>query len=354
MKIIQVLPFFGFGGAETMCESLIYELKSLGHDVIAVSMYDYHSDITDRLERSGVGIRYLNKKSGLDLSLISKMKRLFKAERPDVVHTHLYAPKYAFPAAIACKVPHKIHTIHSIATKECGFLDRKQNKLFFKLFGIVPVALSELVQDTVVKEYHLAKNKVPVVFNGVNLSKCIQKTDYSTQEKFKVIHIGSFQSVKNHAGLIDSFKIFNSKYPCSELDLIGYGELEDNIKNYVAEQGLLGCVNFLGKQSNVAEFLNKADVFCLPSFYEGIPMSIIEAMGTGLPIVATAVGGVPDMLTNDIATLTQVDTNEIAAAFERYYLDASLREKHGQAVLERALAFSSQIMAEKYLEIYNN
>ena len=73
MKIAQIMPEFGLAGAEIMCENLTYELVKAGHEVVVISMYDYHSAITDRLEQAGVEIRYLGKKPGLDVSMIPKM-----------------------------------------------------------------------------------------------------------------------------------------------------------------------------------------------------------------------------------------------------------------------------------------
>ena len=93
MKIIQVIPMFGLAGAETMCENLTLALINQGHDVKVVSLYDYHSAITDRLEKSNVSISYLGKKKGWDNTIIPKLIRLFRKEKPDIVHSHLYAIK---------------------------------------------------------------------------------------------------------------------------------------------------------------------------------------------------------------------------------------------------------------------
>ena len=81
MKIIQIIPQFGLAGAETMCENLAYELKKLGHEVIVLSLFDYQSPITDRLEKEQIDVRYLGKKIGLDLSIINKLIKIFKEEK---------------------------------------------------------------------------------------------------------------------------------------------------------------------------------------------------------------------------------------------------------------------------------
>lgn len=354
MKIVQVMPEFGLAGAETMCENLIYELIKFGHDVTVISMYDYHSAITDRLENAGVSIRYLGKKRGIDFSMISKMTRIFKEVEADIVHTHRYCAEYAIPAAILAGVKHRVHTVHNIAAKENKKIARKLNKFFFKHCRLIPVALSELIRDSIVKEYGISKDKIPVIYNGIDLSKCLPKTDYSVHGDFKILHVGRFSSQKNHSGLLNSFKIFHDMHPDSELWLIGDGEKKAEIERYVAENNLDESVRFLGLQSNVYGYMHDADIFALPSNYEGIPMTLIEAMGTGLPIVVTAVGGVPDMLVNqDSAILTDVNVELVASAFEKYYLNSNMRCQYGHKAKEESWFYSSQNMCENYLSIYD-
>ncbi len=353
MKIVQVMPNFGIGGAEIMCENLIYEQVKLGHDVVVISMYDYHSAITERLEAAGVSIIYLGKKSGLDISMIWKIKKTLKELSPDVVHTHRYCAQYAIPAAILARVKRRVHTLHSIATKENGKLGRVLNKFFFKHCCLTPVALSEAVRETVVKEYKLKKEKIPVIYNGIDLSKCVPKIDYSADGNIKIIHVGRFVEVKNHKGLVDAFEIFHAENPKSELWLIGDGEKRVEIQTYIKGKSIEGDVKFFGVQNNVYGILHDADIFTLTSIYEGIPMTLIEAMGTGLPIVATSVGGIPNMLTNnESAILTAVESQEIADAFLKLAKDEGMRKKLGQNAFSRSLEFSSEKMAKEYIEIY--
>ena len=353
MKIVQIMPEFGLAGAETMCENLTYELRKLGHEVVVISMYDYHSAITDRLESAGICVKYLHKKPGMDFSMILKMKKVLEEVHADVVHTHLYCAQYALPAAIMAGVKHRVHTVHNIAEKENGKLARKLNKFFFKQCNLKPVALSELIRDSVEEEYKIKRENIPVVFNGIDLFKCVPKDNYEVKENFKILHIGRFSEQKNHVGLLKSFHLFHKKYPNTELWLIGEGEKQSEVDAYVRQNGLSKHVKFLGLQSNVYQYLYNADIFTLPSNYEGIPMTLIEAMGTGLPIVATAVGGVPDMLTNGVNALLVDNTPEaIAKAFEQYLLSEDLRKEHGEKARERSDAFSAFTMASEYERIY--
>lgn len=353
MKIMQVIPAFRLAGAEVMCENLCIALKNAGESVIAVSLYSEKTAITDRLEKAGVHIEYLNKKPGFDASIIFKLVKLFKREKPDVVHTHIYASKYGLIAAVLAGIEKKVHTVHSVAQKEQGNLGKKVNSFMYKHFDVVPVALSQEVRKSISDVYGLCKDSVPTIFNGIDLSKCITKTNYKENKIFTILHIGRFMQVKNHEILIRAFATFVKKHPCSKLQLLGEGEMFDEMQNLAKMLDVADKVEFLGLQSNVYPFLHKADVFCLPSEYEGVPMTLIEAMGTGLPIIASNVGGIPDMLTNnEDALLIKPTSDELNEAMERLYQSDTLREKFGKKVKKKAIVFSSEEMAKKYERIY--
>lgn len=353
MKVIQIMPEFGLAGAEIMCENLSYELMRQGDDVMIISLYEYHSAITERLEKKGIKVFYLDKKPGLDFSMIGKMIKIFKSEKPDVIHTHRYVMQYAIPAAIIVGVKHRVHTVHNVAQKENTNVARKANNLFYKFAHVIPVALSEEVQKTIVEEYHIDSKNIPIILNGIDLSKCIVKTNYEVNDYFNILHIGRFSEQKNHVGLIEAFSIFVKEHPNTILSLIGDGEKKEEIQQLVREKGISDKVKFLGIKSNVYSYLNKADVFILPSIYEGVPMTLIEAMGTGLPIIATAVGGVPDMLRNDEEGLiVNCNVKEIADAMDSLYIDKKIREYLGKKALKRSKIFSAENMANEYKKTY--
>lgn len=354
MKVIQVIPNLCMGGAETMCEALTLELVKNGIEVVIVSLYNYQTPITERLIQSGVRIAFLDKKRGLDLLIIKKLSSLFKKEKPDVIHTHLYATTYAIPAAVLAGVRKRIHTVHNVAQKENYGLGKILNKCFFKIFHLVPVALSSIVQESIAKEYRLKKERIPVISNGIDLNKCLPKTNYAIVDKtFKILHIGRFMEQKNHKGLIEAFSIFHLKHPNSRLQLIGDGEKRNDIEKMVEALDLNNAVDFLGLQDNVYSDLHNADIFTLTSLYEGVPITIIEAMGTGLPIVSTSVGGITDMLTDGKnALLTPVDSKKIAEAFLELADSQEKRMLLGKNAKMAAVKFSSEIMAKEYLDIY--
>lgn len=354
MKILQVIPYFCFGGAETMCENLTYALLAQGHQVTVVSLYPERTPIALRMEQAGVRILYLDKKLGLDLSMIPKLMKIMRAEKPDAVHTHLDVIKYAVAAAKLCGIRRCVHTVHNVADKEAeGRLQKWINGLYFKLGWSVPVALSPQVKDTVVDFYGLPEKKVPVIYNGVDLSRCIPRERYAISGGVNLVHIGRFNAQKNHRRVLEAFSLFRSHCPESRLQLLGDGELMPQTRELAKELGLEESVRFLGSQSNVYPYLREADIFLLPSDYEGMPMTVIEAMGTGLPIVATKVGGVPDMITHgESGLLTGLSAREVCDACVKLAKDETLRKKLGTRAKEESLRFSADHMARCYAQAY--
>lgn len=353
MKIAQIIPNLRVGGAEIMCENLVKVLKEKKHNIIVISLYNDRTVITDRLEKIGVKIYFLGKKKGIDVTQIFKLVKVFGIEKPDVVHAHLYASSYAMIAATLFGCKTKVLTIHSLAQKDNSRLGRAINRLLFSKMNVVPVALNETVKETVVRQYKLNPECVPVVYNGIDLSNCIIKTDYDFGENYKILHVGRFSPVKNHDLLINAFSVIAQEIKNVKLILVGAGELLEIIQKKVFDLGLIDRVEFMGQQENVYQYYHEADVFVLPSVYEGMPMSIIEAMGTGLPVIASKVGGIIDMIDNDVnGVLIEPSIDELVKQIVDLYKNKKRRISLGKEALIRAKCYSADNMAFKYLSIY--
>lgn len=354
MKILQVIPYFCFGGAETMCENLTYGLIAMGHDVTVVSLYDDQTPIARRMEAAGVKILYLDKKLGLDLSMVPKLMKIMRREKPDVVHSHLNVIKYTVAAAKLSGIRRCIHTVHNVAHEEAeGRVEKIISTIYFRLGLATPVALSPEVRATIVSFYGLKEQKVPVIYNGVDLGKCCAKEDYALAKPARLLHIGRFNVQKNHKGLLEAFAKIAEICPHCTLQLIGDGELREETEKLAVSLGLDNKVAFLGNQTNIYSFLQEADIFLLPSIFEGMPMTIIEAMGTGLPIVASRVGGVPDMLEDGTSgLLVPCEPDAVAQAVLQLLQQDDLRKKLGTNALENSRVFGADHMARCYCDLY--
>ncbi|MDO5544824.1 MAG: glycosyltransferase [Eubacteriales bacterium] len=355
MKIMQVIPYFCFGGAEIMCENLTYALNNAGQEVFVVSLYNERTPIARRMEEAGIRIVYLDKKLGLDLSMVPKLTKLMKQERPDVVHTHLDVIKYAAAAAKLAGVKKCVHTVHSLADREAeGRIQKIINDTYFRKNWSVPVALTPEVQASVSDFYVLPLGNVPVIYNGIDLSRCIPKTSYETGNTVTILHVGRFDIPKNHAGLLEAFRLLRETHPECRLRLVGDGDLRSDMEALAQEKGIADAVEFCGMQSNVYPYLHDADIFTLPSIYEGNPMTIIEAMGTGLPIVASRVGGIPDMISDgESGLLVEPEPEVVCDALARMVEDKALRQKLGQAAKMQSQTFSADQMARDYISCYS-
>lgn len=353
-KVMQIIPNLGVAGAEIMLENLAISLESNGMEVKVVSLYNEKSPITCRLDEHNIPLYYLNKKKGIDLKILFSLYKLMIAEKPDVIHTHRYALQYTIPAAIFARIPIRIHTVHNVAEKEVGRLQRKLHNIFYKFCKVVPVSISPLVKKSVEREYRLPEKQLPMIYNGINLDKCKPKDIYKESiEKIVILHIGRQSIQKNHIGLLEAFKIVHDNMPNTELKLIGTGELRESILDKIGDLGLQDCVELLGLKDNVSPYLHNADIFVLPSLWEGMPITLIEAMATGLPIVATEVGGIPDMISNNISgLLTDTNPENIAEALLKLTRDPELREKLGRTARDTSKRFSAQQMAEAYTKLY--
>lgn len=352
MKIIQFMPEFGLAGAETMCENLTYELGSRGHDVLVVSLYDYQSAITNRMIKNGVRLIFLNKKTGIDLSIVPKIRRVIKEERPDIIHTHRYILKYIYFAAVGINVK-IVHTVHNIAQKENNAVDRFINGWLFKMHKATPVSLSKLVKTTILDTYKLEESEVPIVLNGVQLHASNKRIGYNFRNIVKIIHVGRYTEVKNHINLISAVVKLHQKFPNVQLHLYGNGELKSSINEQIRNLEADTFIFDNGLTDNVVAALEDADIFALPSIYEGIPMTIIEAMDSALPIVASNVGGVPDMIEDGVdGLLCSPDEESIYDCLSRLMQDQELRTKLGQNAKRNAEQFSAATMAGSYEQIY--
>lgn len=351
MKIMQIIPVFGLAGAERMAEALILELKRRGNQVSAVSLYNDRTVITENLEANGVKVFYLGKRRGPDPSMITKLVKLFRGEKPDVVHTHLYVCEYVIPAAVIAGVKTRVHTVHNVAEKER--LPKKLQHFFYHHCHVVPVGLSPLVKESIERFYRLPGERVPMVYNGIDVTRAVEKTTYETGDTFRFLHVGRFAPQKNHEGILKAFAKLHEKYPRTALTMIGSGELFDQVQEQIRQMGLADAVETPGQMNHMMQVYPRYDAFILPSVYEGMPITLIEAMATGMPIAASAVGGVPDMLCHaENGLLCSAEPDSIADVMERLYLDEALREKLGRQAREASARFTAGYMADAYLDIY--
>ena len=354
MKIVQIVPELKLAGAQIMVESLSKELKKRGHDVVIISLYSIDTPITKRLTQSGIKVIFLEKKNGFDFKVIIKLHKLIKSIRPDIIHTHSYTLKYAYFATLSMHFK-MIHTIHNIADKETTPANLKFAKKLYRKKIVCPVAISPTIKKSIADYYGLDESTVPMIFNGIALNKCIVKDDYALHTPPQIIHIGRFQEQKNHSMIIDAMEKVCKVCPDVNLVLWGEGELKDELVQKVRNLHLEKNVIFAGLTDDPYKELNQSDIFILPSKWEGMPITLIDAMASALPCIVTSVGGIPDMVEDNVSgVISLTDSDDLSAKICKLLEDELMRKKIGIKALEKSTMFSDVIMCDRYLDVYEH
>jgi len=365
-KIVQVVPALGWGGAQVFCIQLCNELaKKQGYEIILMSMYHHISGKHLPLSMLDDRVKFvsLGKKPGIDLTIFFKIYKTLKNIKPDVVHTHLHAGYYCFYTYRRLKYTfRKIHTLHNLAKNDAPPHGRKLSKYFFKRNIIEAVAVSEQVYKSAKEEYGTYIKTL--IHNGTN---AVKSSAAFTQTR------NSINGLKKNADtkvLLNVARITKQKNQQLLLDVMHTLQQQNIIAifvgDYVAEDeniyreliaGKPANVHFAGKVSNVGDYFLCADAFVLTSLFEGLPISLLEALSAGVIPVCTPVGGVVNVVTENIGFLSDDVSKESYLKALKLYLDTDKAEVerlkiNGKELFNRE--FSIQTCASKYDNLYHS
>lgn len=300
MRILHIITNLGAGGAERVLLDLASTQAALGHEVLLVSL----GGNCDALER-GVDPRVAIRSVGLAFGSFAWIRRLWQVTsemrtfRPDVLHAHMFhALLFAvFADLLVAKAP-LVFTSHSSRIR--GFARR----LFVRF------SRNRRRADVVFSSrQHASLNcaHVVVIPNGIPIPDLAGGvvSGRKVGSPWRFICVANLTKPKNHAALIEQFAILARQGVCAELWLVGEGELRGDIEEMLVRHGLEGRVSLLGRRSDVPALLRQADGFVLSSFWEGMPIAVLEAGAAGLPVIATPVGSLPDLLSDGCGILAQ-------------------------------------------------
>ena len=176
---------------------------------------------------------------------------------------------------------------------------------------------------------------------------------------FTIGTVGRIQDIKNHKGLVLAFlrlcELLPAQRDLLHLTIVGDGPLMPALQAQVAASGAAERIRLTGARADIDELMRSFDVFALPSFAEGTPITLLEAMACGLPVVASRVGGIPEVVSDDNGTLVApADHEAMAAAFANYFSDAALAARHGTAArLAVQQHYSMAAMLGNYTALYD-
>ncbi len=329
-------------------------------------------DGKNRLAEQGAGVVYLNRRHShlrwYNLSLILELKGLIDREGIGVVNCqqHRSTPLGVLAALLSRLKPAVVVTLHGLGTARTWQRKLLNALLFRKVFRVVGISHG-VSADIARANWGLPREKVVTIQNGLVYDAFLSgpsRTEARTmilpglQERFWFGIVGRLSAVKNHETLLRAFSRVVATHPDALLVVAGSGELETSLKGLTAELGLQEHVSFLGFRRDVPVLLRALDVFLLPSLREGLPLSLLEAMASGLPSVAARVGGIPEVIgAEDLGRLVEpLDLEKLAEAMlELAALPPERLEAMGSAARKRALEeFSAARMIDGYERLYQD
>ena len=355
-KVFLFIPTIGGGGAEKMVIDLAAGIDKDRYDVTLFSLYDESRAVPERVRyaaEKGVNVRYLGKKSGFDVKLLLRIAQLIRKEKPDVLHSNLESFQYISVLGRVMHVKH-VHTMHSVGGKEhriYGYLLKNayRNKQFYM------VALSTRIHDELAEMYPELKDRLVTVFNGVDVKHFLSDKSQINDETIEFVCVANLTPVKNHEMLIRAFSLFLANGGMrAHLKLVGDGVLREELEQLVASKDLTSLITFVGTLADPAPVLKESDIFVMSSHYEGMPLSVAEAMAAGLPVVAPQIGGLNEMIDGNGILYQVDDPNELANAMLKIASNKGLWLQYHEESCKRAWKFDISNMVREYEGLYDS
>ncbi len=354
-NVAIVVPSLVIGGAENMAAQLAASVDRNRFCVeLLVMGAPEGTGIEKYVKRTGVKTVFFHKELGFSLKALWRMHKYLNSFKPDVIHTHLSGCVYAIPWALLHGVT-LLHTIHNRPIYEVSGSIRIVLNSLYKKGRAIPIAISGIIAKEAVDLYNIAPGLVETILNPVDLARFPKiKTTERKKHSNEVLYanVARFSHQKNHAGLVEAFSRVWKELPNARLILMGDGELKENVEKKVKELGMKDQVEFTGNVSDIPQRLAKVDIFVLSSHYEGLPMTILEAMAAGLPVIATAAGGVPDIVKDNGILVNVGDTDGLANAMIMLGKDEKLRKKMGEIALIEVEKYDISEVTAQYEQLY--
>jgi glycosyltransferase involved in cell wall biosynthesis len=330
-------------------------------------------DISERFARAipaDVEITPLRLSSAGHFATAIRLARLCVRRRFRIVHSHMFLSSlFASPIAWACRVPIIVETLHGTEAWRKGWkatyiVDRATVRFVSKY-----VAVSQSDATFLGNKKRVPANKITIIRNGVDTRRFAkqagagyairQKLGFA-QEDIVLIMVARFHSGKGHRVLLEAMRDLLRSHTTLKLICLGEGELEEEVRGVCEKLRLGESIRLVGQHPNVPEWLAASDINVLPSFYEGLPLTVLEAMASGLPTVATNVGGIPEAIEHGVNGLLVPpgDAKCLAQAIAVLVGDVQKRIRFGRAAQARAVQhfnYESQVIRtqQMYLEMLN-
>lgn len=338
VRVAYLAHAYAVGGAEEMVLNLVKRLPPRFEPVVCA--IHAPGPIGEEIRATGVPFRVLNLTPGLRRPLdVLKIRNYLLEMRPEIVHPFLLtASLYGRFAAMLAGVPIVLGTEVNIYQRK-RTLHALAERLLMRGTDAV-IASAESVRDFYIRQIHAAPDRVDVIYNAVDWSALevtipraeVRKSVGVSGDAPLACIIARLTEQKAHRHLFDALSA-TPALSSTHVLVVGDGELRDPLRRQVASLGLGARVHFLGARRDLGNLLNASDMFVMPSLWEGLPLSMILALGAGLGVVATRVAGIPEVVKDGETGLLVApgDSAALGTALARLATDDSLRARLGSA-----------------------
>jgi glycosyltransferase involved in cell wall biosynthesis len=364
VKVLRVIARLNMGGPALHVAYLSAGLRDRGYDTTLVAGTlargeDSMAFVAEELGIEVVRIEELGREISplRDLRAIVRLARLIRRERPQIVHTHTAKAgtvgRLAAILAGSRRPPVVVHTFHGHVLR--GYFGPLRSRFFLLLERWLAarttalIAVGPQVRDDLVGLGVAPADRFTVIRLGIELEERVRPSHDGRAEtrrylgipdqRFMVGWVGRMTAVKRTDDVLAAFKRLRDDGVEACLCMVGDGPDRERLERLASELGVMRDTLFLGYQEDVAPYYAAFDALVLPSANEGTPVSVIEALAAGTPVVATRVGGVPDVVREGAeGFLVETGaTDELAERLSRLAGDAELRHRLGQSGRERVL-----------------
>ncbi len=348
-RLLILIYSLGVGGAETMVAELVKKIDKtrFSCSVLCISPKK-HTFVEDWVE-SVCPVSYLGITGSLGVRQMLHAMAEIRKLKPDVLHAHLGSVAIALPYGMMFHKP-VVVTIH---TKPEEAFSRRNETLIRKALqkGIAyPVAVSPENLDLCREYFNLDRDCGTYVNNGVDMDRFFRRE----HERFTYINVATHNENKNQAMILRCFDRIHREHPQTSLLLLGEGPTHEKLLVLSQQLGLGGAVVFPGRVGDTENYYSQSDVYLQSSFVEALPMAILEAMASGLPVVSTDVGGIRDVVKGNGVLVPAGDEEAYYKAMKLLLdIDEETRSSMGIESYKCAEAYSSSAMASRYMEIYD-
>lgn len=365
MKIIYLITKTEIGGAQVHLNYLLEEGKRRGVDMIVISSGS--GWLKDKAEN--LGVRFIENPFFANswnpirhLRSVLFLRKIIKKEKPDIVHAHSGAA--GFIGRIASSgLAKKVFTAH-------GWSFTDGTPIFRRTIALLAENLITPFTDKIItvskKDFYLAqrklifsKNKLEVVWNGVKIPESVNYFLPKINEKIKILFIGRLVPPKQPVNILEAIsRLEEADRSRFEVNIVGSGREETILRDFLKEKGDGLVVNLLQDVPNeqIGDMLRSSHIFALPTLWEGFPMTIIEAMSYGVPVIASDVGGIKEAIGGGAGVLMEkgeevsVMQNFFGKVIENPNFLLQISEKEKERVTKE---FSSEVMCEKVFGVYD-